>query len=169
MWGFKDKTDKDMSSWWYFLIFLILCFSELMCIHCFWLIGLFHVDCCLAVCPPWCVTQQPACVCAAVWSCFTSWRWSILQQDTIWIRNTVLSSVVRPPPCLDTRSCCIDMDIIAGLIYYLTLICDWFSVHPQLTCYWSSIDLLMCIWSSFNLLLVNGWDAIDPVSPVLNM
>lgn len=104
------------------------------------LICLFHVNCCSAVCPPWCVTQQPACVCAAVWSCFTSWYWSILQQGTIWIRSTVSSSGVRPPPCLDTLSCCTGMEITAGLLYYLLfLILSLFS-----SARWSLVLILSC-------------------------
>lgn len=142
---------------------------------------------CPVVYSPSCVPQWTACVWAAAWSWsrswFRSWSWSILLQDTVWIRNTVWSSTAPRPPCLDTRSSCITMELTTGLdllcssdidlwlILYLLLAIDlllrlyWVQIYPLLIfsiktfiiCFWSST----CYWLSIEVILIISSSAID--------
>lgn len=120
--------------------------GDLMVIDC-WFVSLW----CHAVCPPSCVPQWTLCVFAAASSWFRFWSWFIVQQDTVWIRSTAWSSAAPPPPCLDTQSCCIAMELTNGL----DLFC-WSDIDLWLIRYWSVIDPLLILWLLL-LLLTLHW------------
>ncbi len=113
------------------------------------------IDLCLygAVRPPSCVPRRTACACAAVWSWFRSWSWYILRHHILWIRTTVWSSVVPPPPCLDTQSCCMVMELISGL--------DLFSLSD--TDLYLILLLIFYIVDSLSLFCSSWWSTIEPV------
>lgn len=102
---------------------------------------------CPVVCSASCVPQWAACVPAADWSRSSSWSWSVRWQlGTTWIWNTVWSSRAPRPPCLDTRSCCITMELTTGLVLFYLLffkfvfVIDW----P----FWSeSLCFILFCWS----------------------